>query len=106
MCDYRGMGPKELIENLELEAKTVLEVPPPGKSLILDDFEGAVVSKEVMARLKELGPQVELRTEKSAIVGIHGVRHVLLAAYNRVTGASNNQKLFDTQEEALEWLIS
>ncbi len=106
IADYRDLEPKEFIEKLTLSAKMILEVPPPTKILSLSDFRGAVASKEVMAKLKELGPQVEARTEKNAIVGIHGIRHVLLSAYNRVAGASNNQKLFDTQEEALEWLVS
>ncbi len=106
MCDYRGLGSEELAEDISTAAKMLLEVPAPTKSLIFNNFEGAVVGKDVMTRLKEVGPEVEPRTEKSAIIGIHGVRHVLLSAYNRVTGAANHQKLFDTQEEALEWLVS
>ncbi len=103
--DYRGLDPKEFIESLDLVKKTLLEVPPPAKSLSLADLEGAVVNKEVMARFKEIGPEIEPRTEKSAILGIHGIRHILLSAYNRASGAAN-QKLFNTREEALEWLVS
>ena len=38
------------------------------------------------------------------MVGIHGLRNVLLQAYNLATGAGQNQRVFDTEEEALEWL--
>ncbi len=105
--DYRDLDPKEFIESLDLVVKTILEVPPPTKIISLTNLEGAVVNKEGMAKLKEMGPKVETRIEKSAIVGIHGIRHVLLSAYNRVTGASKHkQRLFNTREEALEWLVS
>lgn len=105
--DHRGATQKELIDDFEQAVKLIQEVPPPTKIRYLADFEGAMIDTAVMTKLKELGREVyEPRTEKSAVVGIHGIRHILLAAYNRVTGSGKNQKLFDTQEEALDWLVS
>lgn len=104
LCDHRGLQPEELIESINMEVKMVEEAPK--KVLILDDFEGSVVNTAVMEHLKKMGPKVESRTERAAIVGVHGIRHILVSAYNRVTGAGQNQKLCQTQEEALEWLVS
>jgi hypothetical protein len=107
LIDLRGLAPEAIIENLDLTDQMLLEIPLGTRVSHLTDFEGAVVNTEVMARLKASGKEVvEPRTEKAAVVGVHGIRHILLAAYNRVTGAGKNQKLFDTQEEALEWLVS
>lgn len=105
--DHRGQGPDRMIENAERAAQLVREVPPPEMILFLTDFEGALVTAAVMARLKNLGKDVwEPRTEKLALIGIYGFRHILVTAYNRFTGASKNQKLFDNREEALDWLVS
>ena len=59
-----------------------------------------------MSYAEEQGKEIEPRIEKSAMIGIEGIRHILIAAYNRVTGAGSVQKLFDSREEALEWLVS
>jgi len=105
--DHRGQTPHQITEGAELSAKLAREVLEPEKILFLTDLEGAVVDIVTLAKIKQLGKEVyEPKCEKTAIVGIHGLNHMLLSAYNRVTGAGENQKLFDTQEEALEWLVS
>lgn len=104
--DHRGLDPNAVIETTEEAARMVKALPEPEKVYFLTDFEGAVVDTKAMAKIKELGQGVfEPRAAKTAIVGITGIRHILVSAYNRVTGAKN-QKLFDNQEEALEWLSS
>lgn len=105
--DHGGLGPEEMIENLEVAAKMTLKEATDTKILSLVNFEGARVNSEYMARLKELGKEVyEPLTEKTAVLGISGIRHILVSAYNRVTGAAATQKLFDNRDEALEWLVS
>ena len=107
VLDYRGLEPEDVIEHIELGAKLVQEVPPPTKICVLYNFERAVVNAAVMVRLIRLGQQViEPRTEKSAVLGVQGTRHILLTAYNRATGAGKTQQVFETQEEALDWLVS
>ena len=104
--DHRDQEPAAVIEDLETSKVFLDEIPEVNKLRVLINTEGAIISKEVMARLKEMGKQFEPRAEKAAVVGITGIRHILLSAYNRVTGAEKHQKQFDTQEEALEWLSS
>lgn len=105
--DHRGQGSHGMITNAEKAAQMVREVHQPEKILFLTNFEGATLTPEVMARLKTLGQEVyEPRTEKLALLGITGIRHILLAGYNRITGAGKHQKLFDNREDALDWLVS
>jgi hypothetical protein len=105
--DHRDCSPSEMINDLDLAARMVLEMPPENKVRVLINIEGATIDTAVMARLKKIGKEVfGPVTEKEAIVGIHGIRNILLSTYNRVTGTGKTQKLFDSQEEALEWLAS
>jgi hypothetical protein len=101
--DHRDLTPNQIIDNLEAGNKMVAHMS--GGLRVLSNFEGAMVDTTVMKFLKISGTQViEPILEKAAVVGIHGLRNVLLQAYNRATGAGQNQKVFDTEEEALEWL--
>lgn len=105
--DLRGLGPDALLKDLKAADQMFLEIPLGTQVLHLTNFEGATVNTTAMSHLKESGTAiVEPRTEKAAVVGIHGIRNILLSAYNRVTGAGQVQKTFDTQEEALDWLVS
>jgi hypothetical protein len=107
LIDHSGLELEAVIENLELVDKIMLEFPPDAKLLHLSNFEGVMINVTVLARLKESGKAVvEPRTEKAAVVGLSSLQHILLASYNRFTGAGKRQKVFDTQEEALEWLLS
>jgi hypothetical protein len=103
--DHRGLKPDEVIENLKVGNQMVANID--GDLCVLSNFEGATVDATVMQFLKTSGAEVmEPILDKTAIVGIRGIRHVLLQAYNSVTGAGQNQRLFDTEEEALAWLAS
>ncbi len=71
--------------------------------LTLNDFTGNFGTEEFLKRAKELGPEVfDAKTLKSAILGITGVKKILLQAYNKFV--KNKQVPFDTKEEALEYL--
>lgn len=107
IIDLRDLGTPAMLDDLHRADQLFLEIPIGTRVLHLIDFRGATVHPAVMNHLKQSGKAiVEPRTEKAAIIGIDGIRHILLAAYNRFTGAGKRQKLFDNQEEALEWLVS
>jgi len=102
--DYRKLRGKELIAAVDAEAKLVQAAP--GKVLILDDFTGSVVNSEFMEYAKKVGKElIEAKTEKCAVLGIEGVKNVLLKAYNWFTGATKHQRVFDSEHEAKEWLV-
>lgn len=105
--NLQGMDSDQVIAATEQVAQMVREIPSPTRIRFLTDFSDAVVDTRAMAKLKEAGEEVfEPRMEKAAVLGIEGIRHILLAAYNRVTGGGKNQKLFDNQDDALAWLVS
>ena len=101
-ADFRGQKGKEAMETLELGAK--MAALSPKKVLMLSNFEGAAGSPEWFARVKELGKEVfDVKVEKDAVVGITGVKAVLMEAYNKVT--RKGVVVFKTEAEALEWLV-
>lgn len=74
------------------------------KFLTVNDFTGNFGNDDFMKRAKELGPEVfDEKTLKSAILGITGVKKILLLAYNKFV--KNKLVPFETKEEALEYLV-
>jgi hypothetical protein len=72
--------------------------------LTINDFSNTFGSKDFMNKAKELGPVIfDKRTIKSAIIGVTGIKRILLQAYNTVV--KNKQVPFDTKDEALEYLV-
>jgi hypothetical protein len=109
VLDYQGMPAEAIIAEIERGQAIVEEgpVPPPTRIRVLYNFEQAQINAAVMVRLIQQGQQVlEARTEKSAILGIQGPRNILLTAYNRATGAGDNQQVFDNWDDALNWLAT
>lgn len=103
--DHRGLTSEGAIENLRSAEQMVAGIT--GDLRLLTNFEGSVINSQAMQAIKESGKEyIEPIAEKSAVVGIKGIRHVLVQAYNRFTGAGEYQQMFDTEEEALEWLVS
>jgi hypothetical protein len=103
--DYRNMTgeqTKEAIEILEEEARELRTWSQ--KGLVLTDFRNAKASQEYMTHAKKLGKEVFAdKIQKSAALGITGVKSILLQAYN----AFSKDKIvpFDSEEEAKEWLV-
>ncbi len=74
-----------------------------GNLLTVDDFTGAYGTKEFMARAKELGPIFSSKRKKGAILGITGVKKVLLEAYNMF--AKDKMVPFDSKEKAFDFVV-
>lgn len=102
--DYRGLKETELLENVETVAKIL--AASPSKALLLLNFENTYLTAEYFARAKELGGVIEPKKEKWAVVGVVGAKNILLERYKLSTGSSGNNRIFKTEAEALEWLIS
>jgi hypothetical protein len=101
-ADFRGQTGKEGLATIELGAK--MAAASPTKVLMLSNYEGATATPEWFARAKQLGQEVfDLKVEKDAVVGVTGVKRVLLQSYNMVT--KKGVVAFNTEAEALEWLV-
>ena len=73
------------------------------KLLSLSDFHNIKGSSEFMDAAKRLNKEIiDEKTEKGAVLGVTGLKKVLLQGYNMIA----KQKLmpFDSKEEALKYL--
>ena len=70
----------------------------------LNDFRDAYGSNEFMKRANQLGKELfDKRTLKTAAIGVTGIKKILVNAYN--VFVKNKVTLFNTKEEALDWLV-
>jgi hypothetical protein len=98
--DFRKLYEEQVTANLEMEIKFIKESP--AKVLILANVEGAAISS--LEKIKEVSKkEISPKVAKSAIVGITGLKDILLRAYNTFTGSTAHP--FATEQEAMDWLV-
>jgi hypothetical protein len=72
--------------------------------LMLVDVSGSFVYGDVLSEIKKAGKITKEMTLKEAVVGISGGKKILLKIVQSFTNM--NLKVFDTLEEAKDWLVS
>lgn len=72
--------------------------------LMLVDISGSFVYGEVLEQIKKAGKQTKEITSREAVVGVTGGKKILLRIIQTIT--SMNFKVFNTVEEAKDWLVS
>ena len=105
LADYSGFGTN--FETLKLEvdaADSILVKEPPDSVRVLLDFRGTVGSIEVVNYFKDSSARTRTYVKKNAVLGISGVRKVLLESVSRITG--HVAQAFDDEDKALEWLFT
>lgn len=100
--DYSICKTKEEMLAL-LEEMAVVFDQSGGNVLSMTNFEGNYGSKEFMDRARELSGIFRRNRKKSAVLGVHGAKKVLLQAYTLLT--RDNMVAFESREQALEYLI-
>ncbi len=75
-----------------------------GNLLILNNYEGVFLNPQFMNKVKELAKAAQGKVDKSAVIGVGGVKRILLNGYNAY--AKRNVKAFDTADQAKEYLVS
>lgn len=98
----KAKSTEEMLEALE-EIANVMKASDK-KLLTLADANGITVGNKFMKRSQELSKEVfEEKREKGAIIGISGMKALMLKAYNLFS----KDKLvpFSTEEAALEYLV-
>jgi len=99
---YSGISPSEQLDLIKKATKILLDSGATD-NLTLTDVTNTFVSKEFVELAKEKGGESKAVTKKAAIVGIEGIRKLLLQVVNTVSG--NSRKPFDSIEEAKDWLV-
>lgn len=92
----------EMIVILNLYTKMTLEVEETVLSLI--DVTGSATGPDFMKEAKLQAKESGHKICKSSIIGITGLKGMLLKAYNMFSG--QEMKPFETKEEALDYLTS
>jgi hypothetical protein len=101
--DQRGCKGAELITNLDVGFKLVVESPE--KVAVLANLTGVTVNKEFMEATKKWEPVVKPKITRQAVL-ITGspMQEVLLNMYNMFTG--REVRAFSSEEKAKDWLVS
>ena len=103
-ANYQGQQPEQMLETARIQAKLMQESPT--KVLLLTNMEDSHINHEVMQEIKILGKEIiEAKTERRAIVGISTLQTVFMGAYRFFTRSTVQEKTFDSEEAAKEWLV-
>ena len=101
-ADFRGITSLEQqIEHLD-EMGRLIEVSISGISLLVN-LTDVPVGLELMEEVKNRGKKRREKIIKQAMVGITGLKGILLDGYGRFTGVK--VKAFASETDALEWLV-
>ncbi len=100
--DFKDIKTKETVmENIDLMAKLYEESTE--KIYLLLDVRGTFTDPDVMDKLKHYGKTVfNGKSEKRAILGVGGIKKILLRAYSMVTGTKVTP--FEDEEKAKDYL--
>jgi hypothetical protein len=71
---------------------------------VLSNYEGVPIGSEYMARVKNSGKQFDSKLGRQALLGITGLKSILVTGYISFTGRSDI-KVFASEAEALDWLV-
>jgi len=94
---------EELMSNLRQAEKLFIDNPE--VSLVLTNVTGTSLGTEFMNEAKRMAQRTfNKQTEKSALLGVTGLKKVLLNGFNLV--AKVKWTPFDSKEAALEYLVS
>ena len=101
--DYRGLTKNEqYIQNIDETIQVMKGTKPP--ILMISNFEGVSVGNEFMTRVKEWGKEHQAIMGRQAVLGVTGLKSILFQGYLTFTG-EKNMKAFDSEAEALEWVV-
>lgn len=104
VLDYSGArDPEEAIRAIE-HSKTVVARHPAKSLLILTNVRDARYNTAVLQALKELARHDEPYVKASAIVGMSGLHRIAYQAV--ILFSKRNIQVFDTELEAMDWLVS
>ena len=102
--DYRGLNNEDEMINLLEEFSDYIKTINT-KVLLLTNYTDTYSTQKYLDKLKENGKKNALFFEKSAVIGIEGIKKVLFKTYTFFTGETNI-KLFNNEDDAKEWLVS
>jgi hypothetical protein len=100
--NYAGLAPEEELEQIRKATQTLVDTNN-NSNLTLTDMRNALLNRNFVELAKEQGRISRHYTKKAAILGVDGIRKILLKAVNSFSG--NPRVPFATMEEAKDWLV-
>jgi hypothetical protein len=102
VIDFSRCTAKEILVLLDLVRADVSRHAP-GSLLILSDFAGAQIDKQVATRAKEVLVHDRPFVKRSAWVGTETLPHVFYEHFKSFS--QRDLPAFATREEAMDWLV-
>ena len=103
VADVSHCSAKEALLLMEMVRTTVARQEP-GSVLILADFAGAKINKQVATRLKEVLVLDRPYVKRTAWIGTESLPHIF---YEHFKSFSQRElPTFKTREEAMDWLVA
>ena len=93
--------PQESIKHGRQVRELILSQPPKSV-LLLTNVVGAHYNPEASDFMKQFSSDISPHVKASAMVGVTGIRRIILSALTRVSGRPIT--VFDTVEQAKDWL--
>lgn len=101
-ANYRGIKDEEgMLRNLEAEDEVYSKAA--SKIISLNDYRDSVLSKEFMSKVTEMGKKYKAVQGKAAVLGITGMKKIMLNGYSAITG--DPIRSFDDEESAKAYLL-
>jgi hypothetical protein len=101
--DFTHCTAKEILLLLD-QIRADIARHEPGSVLVLADFTGAQIDKNVATRLKEVLVLDRPYVKRSAWVGTESLPHIFLEHFKNFS--QRDFPVFKTREEAMEWLVT
>ncbi|HEX2207454.1 MAG TPA: STAS/SEC14 domain-containing protein [Longimicrobium sp.] len=104
LLDYAGVrDPEEALRAIE-HSKQVVAKEPPGSLLVMTVVRDARYNAAVLQGMKELAAHNAPYVRASAVVGMSGLHRIAYQAV--ILFSKRNIKVFDQENEALDWLVA
>lgn len=99
---FTDCTPEESLKVMD-DALEIIKTFPMGEGLTVNDVRGAHYDKDVAEGLKKFALAAKPYNKKTAVLGIEGIKKVILQAVLAFSGRKN-LIVHNNEEEALEWL--
>ena len=101
-ANHKDCGAEIIISTIKQSEELILKMANPDLRLLVD-VRNCEITAEVVEQFKVTAKKIKDYRKKTAVLGITGVRKVMLIAVNKFSGIE--AKAFDDEISAKEWLV-
>ena len=101
-ANHQDCGSEIIVATIKQSEELIIKMANPDLRLLVD-IRNCEITNEVVNQFKETAKKIKDYRKKTAVLGITGVRKVMLIAVNKFSGIE--AKAFDDEISAKEWLV-